>query len=104
MCVGLPLAALLAGKATGCEEADREHDCSEQTLACSCQSDGASNQHDIVSSDYRFIYLGCKVGKTLSIRCTESLKLETLPYAPYMMLICVLCIHHLPAATALSET
>ena len=67
MCVGLPLEALLAGKSDVCEGAECKHDCSDQSPACSCQSDNASSQHGIVSSEYRFVYLGCKVRQTLSI-------------------------------------
>lgn len=78
MCVGLPLEASLAGESTGCEGADREHDCPEQTPACSCQSASASSQHDVVSSDYRFVYLGCKVGRTPSRAMHIKLEVDTL--------------------------
>ena len=88
MCVDLKLGASPAGNSTSCEGGDREHECSKQTPACSCQPDGASRQHDVVSSDYRFVYLGCKVGNSLT---TDSLKLapHSRPDAPCIIPICV---------------
>lgn len=61
ICMSLPTGALPADESSGCEGADKDGDCPEQAAAFSCRSDNTSGQHDVVSSDYRFVYLGCKV-------------------------------------------
>ncbi|KAL3142171.1 hypothetical protein ABBQ38_002528 [Trebouxia sp. C0009 RCD-2024] len=42
------------------EDTSRAHYCPEQAAGNSCQPNVASSQDDVVSSDYRFVYLGCK--------------------------------------------
>lgn len=48
------------------EDTSRAHYCPEQAAGNSCQPNVASSQDDVVSSDYRFVYLGCKV------QCTHT--------------------------------